>query len=137
MDKTHKKYLILPRISVAKFKMGLQKKIFFWLPDTIRDTIAVIGQVQRDTALYLFPPLVTETRRGRPRKYGERITFERFKELCPLMEQKIAAYGKEHLFQFYALDIEVRFPVRALWNLKEQKMEIPKDIMTPLLRDVA
>jgi len=30
MDRTHKKYLTLPRIRAAHLSMGLQKKIFFW-----------------------------------------------------------------------------------------------------------
>ena len=79
------------------------------LSDLMREKIAVIGQVRRDTALYLSPPPVTEKRRGRPRKYGERMSFERFKECCPLAEQKIVAYGEVHLFQFYTLDLKVRF----------------------------
>jgi len=87
------------------------------LIDLIREKITVIGQVRRDTALYLLPPLVTERRRGRPRKYGERITFEGFKERCPLMEQKIVAYGTEHLFQLYTLDLKVRFLKGALCRI--------------------
>ena len=79
------------------------------LRDLMREKITIIGQVRRDTALYLPPPPVTEKRRGRPRKYGERMTFERFKECCPLAEQKIVAYGEVQLFQFYTLDLKVRF----------------------------
>ena len=69
------------------------------LRDLMREKITIIGRVRRDTALYLPPPPVTEKRRGRPRKYEERIPFERFKECCPLMEQKIVAYGEVQLSQ--------------------------------------
>ena len=79
------------------------------LLELIREKVTVIGQIRRDTALYLQPPPVTKRKRGRPRKYGERIRFERFKELCPLMEQKITAYGDVRRFQFYTLDLKVRF----------------------------
>ena len=87
------------------------------LLDLIRGKVAVIGQVRRDTALYLPPPIVTKRRRGRPRKYGERVSFERFKELCPLTEQKIVAYGDERPFQFYTLDLKVRFLKGALCRI--------------------
>ena len=79
------------------------------LLDLMQKKVVVIGQVRRDTALYLPPPPVTARKRGRPRKYGERISFERFTELCPFAEQTIVAYGEPRLFQFYTLDLKVRF----------------------------
>jgi hypothetical protein len=48
-------------------------KANFILP-LVKRGINVIGQVRKDTALFLMPENTTSSSRGRPRKYGSRIT---------------------------------------------------------------
>lgn len=71
--------------------------------------LQVIGQVRRDTALYLPPVKPNVTKRGRPRKYGLKLTFQKVNELFKLRECKITAYGQKRLFQYYCFNAHVRF----------------------------
>ncbi|MBT8763764.1 transposase [Desulfohalobiaceae bacterium Ax17] len=73
----------------------------------IKNNVTVIGQVRRDTALYLQP--VATKKVGRPRKYGRKLTFELVKQLFTLQEDSIVAYGKERKFLFYSLEAKARF----------------------------
>jgi hypothetical protein len=66
---------------------GLEKNIDF------------IGQVRRDTALYLPPK--PHSGRGRPRKYGAKIPKESFQDMAALQSAELFAYGKNRLFEFY------------------------------------
>lgn len=79
-----------------------------------------IGQVRRDTALYLVPEIPQKRKRGRPRKYGLKITLQDIKKLFPLQTADIIAYGKERKFQYYSLTPLVRFlkgkQCRVVWS---------------------
>lgn len=75
----------------------------------IKERISVIGQVRKDTALYL-PPVEPDAKRpGRPRKYGLKITLANICQLCPVQQSWISAYDKKRLFQIYSLSVKVRF----------------------------
>jgi len=71
--------------------------------------VTLIGQMRRDTALFLEPVPPKEQKRGRPRKYGQKITLDNIRVFCPLQHRKIFAYGRERLFQFYEIIVMVRF----------------------------
>jgi hypothetical protein len=77
--------------------------------ELIKKGITVIGQVRRDTALFLEPISLPRRGRGRPRKYGAKLTFAYIKELCLLQHKYIYAYGKIRSFQFYGICAKVRF----------------------------
>jgi len=67
----------------------------------IQKGVTTIGQIRRDTALFLEPLPSKEQKPGRPRKYGQRITRDNIRTFCPLQHRKIFAYGRERRFQFY------------------------------------
>jgi len=75
----------------------------------IKKGITVIGQVRKDTALFLEPVSVPRRGRGRPKKYGAKLTFSYIKELCLLQHKHIQAYGKLRSFQCYGICAKVRF----------------------------
>lgn len=74
-----------------------------------------VGQIRRDSAVFM-PPLKT-ARRGRPPKYGEKLSFERVQQLFPRQSVTLPAYGKERLFEFYSFQAKVRFLRGALCSL--------------------
>jgi hypothetical protein len=84
---------------------------------SLEKTIDVIGQVRRDTALYLPPK--PHTGRGRPRKYGAKIPKENFQNMAALQKAKIFAYGKNRLLEFYEFPALVKFLdgklCKAIW----------------------
>ena len=73
----------------------------------LKKGIHCVGQLRRDSALFMPP--VKKNARGRPPKYGERLTFERVRQLFPLQNATLYAYGKERLFEFYSFQAKVRF----------------------------
>jgi hypothetical protein len=80
--------------------------------------IRVVGQARRDTALFL-PPVAPERRgRGKPRKYGEKMTLEAIRAL-PTKEIKLMLYGKEQLIRMRSVIALARFLkgtlVHAVW----------------------
>ncbi len=75
----------------------------------IRDGVTVIGQVRKDTALFLPPDNPPRKKRGRPRKYGEKLTLENIGRFCRPVEKTLFAYGSERVFQFYQTKAKVRF----------------------------
>lgn len=64
----------------------------------IEKGITVIGQVRKDTVLCDMPP--QNQGKGRPRKYGERITLESLQKNNSSSQATISAYGKDLLFQY-------------------------------------
>lgn len=76
-----------------------------------------IGQVRKDTALYLPPP-PHNGKRGRPRKYGDKMTSERVAVL-PQVYQRLYLYGAWHTVHYRSAQVLARFldgrPVRAVW----------------------
>jgi len=83
----------------------------------------VIGQVRKDTALYLAPPLRTG-KRGRPRKYGARMTPEAV-ALLPETRQRLFLYSAWHTVHYRSAVVLARFldgrSVRAVWVRMERE----------------
>jgi hypothetical protein len=67
----------------------------------------IIGQIRKDSAL--FRPPIRKTGVGRPRKYGEKLSFDLISQLFERQSALIFAYGKEQIFEFYVIDAQVRF----------------------------
>ena len=77
--------------------------------ELIRMGAVVIGQARKDSALYLQPVTSHKKQRGRPRKYGEKLTFQKVQQQYALQQKTLKAYGKDRLFQFYEAIAQVRF----------------------------
>jgi hypothetical protein len=80
----------------------------------VADGHTVIGRVRRDLALYAVP----RPRRGRPRKYGLRMTRERI-EALPVHRSARILYGKLEVVRYRTCRVAARFlkgrVVRAVW----------------------
>jgi hypothetical protein len=83
----------------------------------LEQRVRIIGQVRRDTALFL-PPEPEPKRRGRKRKYGRRIDATMFDTL-PAQEMELTLYGKTQRVRLRSTIAVARFlkglPVRAVW----------------------
>jgi hypothetical protein len=77
--------------------------------ESIRMGAVVIGQARKDSALYLQPVTSHKKQRGRPRNYGEKLTFQKVQQQYSLQQKTLKAYGKDRLFQFYEAIAQVRF----------------------------
>lgn len=81
----------------------------------------VIGQVRKDTVLYLPPP-PHNGKRGRPRKYGEKLTMETVTKL-PVTSQRIFIYNKWQTVHYRSAEALAFFlggqRVRAVWSQLE------------------
>jgi hypothetical protein len=66
-----------------------------------------IGQIRKDSVLFLPP--VHSPKPGRPRKYGEKLSFDLIFQLFESQNALLFAYGKEQIFEFYVFDAQVRF----------------------------
>jgi len=84
---------------------------------TVADGHTVIGRVRRDLALYSVPK-PPRRRRGRPRKYGERVTRSRI-EALPLQRSAQILYGNLEVVRYRTALVSARFlkgrVVRAVW----------------------
>src|SRR5215216_8033728 len=78
----------------------------------------VIGRVRRDLALYAVPRPLRRRRRGRPRKYGERLTRAKV-EALPVHRSARILYGKLEVVRYRTCRVAARFlkgrVVRAVW----------------------
>lgn len=83
----------------------------------LEQQVRIIGQVRRDTALYL-PPQPEPKRRGRKRKYGLRIDAAMLSTL-PGEQLELTLYGKRQSVQLRSAIAVARFlkglTVRAVW----------------------
>ena len=83
----------------------------------------VIGQVRKDTALYLPPP-THNGKRGRPRKYGDKLTTECVSELS-MTHQRLFIYNDWRMVHYRSCIALARFldgqRVRAVWSQIENK----------------
>jgi len=74
--------------------------------------------VRRDLALYAVPWPPRRRRRGRPRKYGERMTRERI-EALPAHRSTRILYGKLAVVRYRTCRVAARFlkdrVVRGVW----------------------
>jgi hypothetical protein len=84
--------------------------------------LQVIGQVRRDTALFLLPERTGK--RGRPRKYGDKITAEWVAAL-PEVRQECFIYGKTQVVYYRSAVVLARFlkgrAVRIVWSQLENE----------------
>jgi hypothetical protein len=84
----------------------------------VADGHTVIGRVRRDLALYGVPRPPRRRRRGRPRKYGPRMTPPRV-EALPVHRTARVLYGKLEVAQYRTCRVAARFlkgrVVRAIW----------------------
>ena len=99
----------------------------------LRRQVQVIGQARYDTALFLSPTVPTSARRGRPRRYGQRLTAEVVATL-PITELSISLYSQEQRIRLRSVVALARFlkgiPVRAVWcqffDAKKQTWSKPR-----------
>jgi DDE superfamily endonuclease len=84
--------------------------------------LSVIGQVRKDTALFHAPELTHK--RGRPRKYGDRVSADWVASL-PEVRQQFAIYGKTQTVHYRSAIVLARFlkgrPVRMVWSQLEKE----------------
>jgi hypothetical protein len=73
----------------------------------LEQSIHIIGQIRKDSVLSLPP--VRNPKPGRPRKYGEKLSFNIISQLFERQTASLFAYGKEQIFEFYVFDAQVRF----------------------------
>ncbi len=82
------------------------------------DGHTVIGRVRRDLALYTVPKRPRCRRRGRPRKYGERLTRSKSEALSVQRSAQIL-YGNLEVVRYRTCLVAARFlkarVVRAVW----------------------
>src|SRR5215212_10950022 len=74
----------------------------------LADGHTVIGRVRRDLALYAVPRPPRRRCRGRPRKYGPRMTRERI-EALPVHRTARILYGKLEVAQYRTCRVAARF----------------------------
>src|SRR4051812_38708092 len=78
----------------------------------------VIGRARRDLALHAVPRPPRHRRRGRPRKYGPRMTREKV-ETLPIHRTARILYGQLEVAQYRSCRVAARFlkgrVVRAVW----------------------
>ncbi len=88
----------------------------------LEQRVRIIGQVRRDTALYL-PPEPEPKRRGRKRKYGQRIDLA-VSDALPVAEMELSLYGKSQSVRLRSAIAVARFlkgvHVRAVWCQMQQ-----------------
>ena len=84
--------------------------------------LSVIGQVRKDTALFHEPERTGK--RGRPRKYGDRVTAKWVASL-PEVRQQFTVYGKTQTVYYRSAIVMARFlkgrPVRIVWSQLENE----------------
>jgi hypothetical protein len=80
--------------------------------------LSVIGQVRKDTALFHEPERTGK--RGRPRKYGYRVTTEWVASL-PEVRQQFTVYGKAHRSAVVLARFLNGRPVRIVWSQLENE----------------
>lgn len=84
----------------------------------VADGHTVIGRARRDLALYAVPRPPRQRRRGRPRKYGPRMTPERVAAL-PVHRSARILYGRFEVVRYRSCRVAARFlkgrVVRAVW----------------------
>jgi len=115
----------------------------FVLP-LLRRGLCIIGQVRRDSALYLPPATVDPVvprRRGRPRLYGAKMTPEQIDAL-PAHEHRLFIYGKCKQVRLRSALVVVRFlkarHARAVWyeffDPKKQRWSQPRLLLATELQ---
>jgi hypothetical protein len=73
-----------------------------------RQGYGVIGQVRKDTALYVCPVVPEQRQPGRPRRYGEKYTGSLVAEL-PEQRGTLTLYGKAQMVRYRSAVVMARF----------------------------
>jgi hypothetical protein len=85
---------------------------------TVADGHTVIGRARRDLALYAVPKAPRHRPRGRPRKYGKRMTRAEI-EALPVHRSAQILYGNLEVVRYRSCRVAARFlkgaAVRAVW----------------------
>lgn len=85
---------------------------------TVKSGAHVIGQVRKDTAIYEFPSPKPIGKRGRPRKYGDKLTKERIESIKET-DTDLWLYGKKQTVRYRSTVAMARFlkgmAVRCVW----------------------
>src|SRR3954464_3855674 len=94
----------------------------------LADGHTVIGRARRDLALYAVPRPPRRRGRGRPRKYGPRMTPEKV-EALPVHRSARVLYGKLEVVRYRTRRVAARFlkgrVVRAVWVRLERPDRCP------------
>ena len=83
----------------------------------VADGHTVIGRVRRDLALYAVPRPPRRRRRGRPRKYGPRMTRERI-EALPVHRSARILYGRLEVVRYRTRRVAARHRKIAAGDLR-------------------
>jgi hypothetical protein len=81
----------------------------------LKHQLHCVGQIRKDSALFL-PPESTSGKRGRPRKYGQKLSFSLVCELFPRQSVQLTTWGRAHTFEFYFFQAKTRFLNGILCN---------------------
>src|SRR3954470_7622979 len=106
----------------------------------LADGHTVIGRARRDLALYAVPRPPRRRRRGRPRKYGPRMTRARI-EALPVHRSARVLYGKLEVVRYRTRRVAARFlkgrVVRAVWVELERpaRRDRPAEERLPVCTD--
>jgi len=123
--------LVLPWFNHQKNKLVIRVLVDCWymkrtfiLP-MMELGIKAIGQVRKDTALFFEPEPKSTNKRGRPKKYGKKITGNEFDKI-PIITKIINIYGKRQVVKYKSVKCLARFlkamPVIVVWcQLENQK----------------
>src|SRR4051794_4444570 len=106
----------------------------------LADGHTVIGRARRDLALYAVPRPPRRRRRGRPRKYGPRMTRARI-EALPVHRSARILYGRLEVVRYRTRPVAARFlkgrVVRAVWVELERpdRRDRPAEERLPVCTD--
>ena len=81
----------------------------------LKHQIHCVGQIRKDSTLFL-PPEPATRKRGRPPKYGPKLSFQRVTELFKLESFSLPAWGQKRTFEFYFFQAKTRFLDGLLCN---------------------
>jgi hypothetical protein len=74
----------------------------------LKQHLHCVGQIRKDSALFL-PPESPTGKRGRPKKYGQKLSFQLVSELFHRQSLQLPAWGKNRTFEFYFFQAKARF----------------------------
>jgi hypothetical protein len=93
-----------PTLGVLLDAWYMRRHLVLW---AVSHGITVTGQIRRDSALFTRPDPPAGRQRGRPRKYGQKITPEMMDTL-PITEKETPAYGGRRM-RWCGLNCRPRF----------------------------
>src|SRR3954453_18238410 len=100
--------LLGPRLGRARVLLDAWFMRARLIEAALADGHTVIGRVRRDLALYAVPRPPRRRRRGRPRKYGPRMTPEKV-EALPVHRSARVLYGRFEVVRYRSCRVAARF----------------------------